>query len=42
MEDDVDALTATTMLFQILSGLGIFFMGVGALWFVTVYRAKKE
>jgi hypothetical protein len=27
---------------QILSGLGTFFLGVGVLWFVTVYKEKKE
>jgi hypothetical protein len=26
---------------QFLSGLGIFFLGVGVLWFVSVYRDKK-
>jgi hypothetical protein len=40
MEDDVDGPTATTMLFQILGGLGLFFMGVGVLWFVSVYEDK--
>ena len=31
-----------TMFFQVMSGLGIFFAGVGVLWFVTVYKEKKE
>ena len=36
------ALLATQLLFYILGGLGIFFLGVGVLWFVTVYKEKKE
>jgi len=31
-----------TIFFQVMSGLGIFFTGVGVLWFVTVYKEKKE
>jgi hypothetical protein len=27
---------------QFFSGLGIFFVGIGALWFVSVYSGKKE
>jgi hypothetical protein len=39
----MDAVAATTMLFNLLAGLGLFFMGIGALWFVTVYKnARKE
>jgi hypothetical protein len=36
------ALLATQLLFYILGGLGIFFLGVGVLWFVTVYKEEKE
>ena len=36
------ALLATQILFYTLGGLGLFFTGVGVLWFVTVYKAKKE
>ena len=36
------ALLATQLLFFILGGLGIFFLGVGVLWFVTVYKEKSE
>jgi len=36
------ALLATQLLFYLLGGLGIFFLGVGVLWFVTVYKEKKE
>jgi len=43
MEDDMEqALLATQLLFYLLGGLGIFFLGVGVLWFVTVYKEKKE
>ncbi len=31
-----------TIIFQVMSGLGIFFTGVGVLWFVSVYKEKKE
>jgi hypothetical protein len=31
-----------TMFFQVMGGLGLFFTGVGVLWFVTVYKEKKE
>ncbi len=31
-----------TIFFQMMSGLGIFFMGVGVLWFVSVYKENKE
>jgi hypothetical protein len=34
------ALAATQLLFCLLGGLGIFFLGV--LWFVTVYKKGKE
>jgi len=27
---------------QILGQLGLFFMGVGVLWFVDVYKKKEE
>jgi hypothetical protein len=36
------ALMATQLLFYLLGGLGIFFLGVGVLWFVSVYNKKKE
>jgi hypothetical protein len=32
---------AMTIFFQLMTGLGVFFMGVGVLWFVTVYKAKQ-
>ena len=43
MEGDMDqALVAVQLLFFVLGGLGIFFLGVGVLWFVTVYKEKTE
>ena len=41
MEDDMGASEVMTIFFQVMSGLGIFFMGGGVLWFVTVYKEKK-
>ena len=38
----MDAVAATTMMFNVLAGLGLFFMGIGALWFVTVYRDRNK
>ena len=31
-----------TIFYQVMGGLGLFFTGVGVLWFVTVYKDKKE
>jgi hypothetical protein len=36
------ALSAVQLLFYLLSGLGLLFMGIGALWFVDVYNKKKS
>jgi hypothetical protein len=36
------ALIAVQLMFFIMSGIGLFFMGVGVLWFVTVYKEKNE
>jgi hypothetical protein len=39
------ALSGTQVLFNLMGGLGLFFLGVGVLWFVSVYRdinQKKE
>ncbi len=36
------ALLATQTLFYLLGGLGIFFLGAGVMWFVSVYKDKKE
>ena len=41
MEDDMEnAVLATSILFQVMGGLGLFFMGGGVLWFVDVYKKK--
>jgi len=43
MEDDMEqALLATQLLFFLLGGLGIFFLGIGVLWFVSVYKNKGK
>jgi len=43
MEDDMEkALIATQLLFYLLGGLGIFFLGIGMLWFVSVYKEKDK
>jgi len=36
------ALMATQLLFNLLAGLGTFFLGVGVLWFVSVYKEKDK
>jgi len=36
------ALLATQLLFFLLSGLGLFFIGIGVLWFVSVYKDKEK
>jgi len=36
------ALFVTRLFYNILGGMGLFFMGVGVLWFVTIYKARKE
>ena len=43
MEDEMEnALLATQLLFNVMGGLGIFFLGVGVLWFVSVYKDKEK
>jgi len=36
------ALSAVQLLFYLLSGLGMFFLGIGVLWFVSVYKEKNK
>ena len=36
------ALIATQILFYLLGGLGIFFLGLGVLWFVSIYKEKQK
>jgi hypothetical protein len=38
----MDASGAIAAFFYILGGVGLFFTGVGVLWFVTVYKGKEE
>ena len=43
MECDMSqALLAVQLLFYLLGGLGLFFMGIGALWFVDIYKKMNE
>ena len=37
-----NALMAVQVLFYLMGGLGLFFLGVGVLWFVDVYKKKTE
>ncbi len=37
-----NALIATQLLFYVMGGLGLFFLGVGVLWFVSVYKTKTK
>jgi hypothetical protein len=36
------ALIAVQLLFYLMGGLGLFFAGVGALWFTSVYKEKLD
>ena len=36
------ALLAFQIIFFLMGGLGIFFLGVGVLWFVSVYKDKEK
>ncbi len=37
-----NAMMATRLLFNLLAGLGLFFLGIGVLWFVSLYKEKKK
>lgn len=37
MENAVDLLA---IFYSVMGGLGLFFTGIGVLWFVTVYKEK--
>jgi hypothetical protein len=39
MEDDMETLA---LLGQAAGGLGLFFLGIAAFWFVSVYNGKKK
>lgn len=41
-EHIVTPLVALQMLFYLLGGFGLFFVGIGVLWFVSVYKAKNR
>jgi hypothetical protein len=42
MEGDMEqALMAVQLLFYLMGGLGLFFLGVGVLWFVDIYKKKN-
>ena len=36
------ALLATQLLFYLMGGLGLFFLGVGVLWYVSLYKDKDK
>ncbi len=36
------ALMAVQVLFYLMGGLGLFFLGIGVLWFVDVYKKKSD
>jgi hypothetical protein len=38
--DDMGVSEAVEIIWHLMGGLGLFFMGVGVLWFVTVYKDK--
>jgi hypothetical protein len=43
MEGDMEqALMAVQVLFYLMGGLGLFFLGIGVLWFVDVYKKKSD
>lgn len=35
------ALSAVQVLFYLMGGMGLFFMGIGVLWFVSLYKEKQ-
>jgi len=36
------ALLATQLLFYLMGGLGLFFLGVGVLWYVSLIKGKNN
>ena len=36
------AALATQVLFNLMASLGLFFLGVGVLWFVSIYKEKEK
>jgi len=42
-ENDMEqALMPAQIIFYLMGGLGLFFLGVGVLWFVDIYKKKNE
>jgi hypothetical protein len=37
-----NALRATQLVFNLLGGLGLFFLGIAMFWFVSVYKDKNK
>ena len=37
-----NALLPVQIIFYLMGGLGLFFLGVGVLWFVDVYKKKND
>jgi hypothetical protein len=42
MEDDMGASEVMALFFDLMGGLGLFFLGVGVLLFVSIYKEKTE
>lgn len=38
----MNAIDYINIFYHMMSGLGLFFLGVGVLWFVSVYKEKNE
>jgi hypothetical protein len=38
----MNAVLATELLFNVMGGLGLFFMGVGVLWWVSILDKEKK
>jgi hypothetical protein len=41
-EDDMSANLAVEMLFHLMGGMGLFFMGIGVLWWVSILAKEKK
>jgi hypothetical protein len=37
-----NAVLGTQILFNLMGGLGLFFLGIGVLWFVSVYKDMNQ
>ena len=36
------AAEAVTLFFHLMGGLGLFFTGIGVLWFASIYKGKND